>query len=74
MARKFRLTCSRTAYFDIAVTAENATEAERLLEAALAGESGPHDGLSPVGRPIHRIVEVSALEEDAADGLRGEAA
>jgi hypothetical protein len=74
MARKFRLTYSRMAYFDIDVTAESAAEAEWLLEAALASETGLQDGCSPVGKPVHRIVEISVLEEDAAERPQVEAA
>jgi hypothetical protein len=66
MARRFRLTCSRTAYFDIDVNAESAAEAEMLLQAALAGDGGLGDSLRPVGQPVDRVVEVSALEDEVA--------
>lgn len=73
MPRKFRLTCSRMAYFDVEVTAETAAEAERLVQAALAADVGLQEGFQPVGEPIQRIVEIQAAEA-AAMGLREEAA
>jgi hypothetical protein len=74
MPRKFRLTCARTTYFDIDMTAESAADAERLLEAAILGDAGLGDGTRPIGRPIHRIVDVAASEAEASADPREEAA
>ncbi|HXZ00376.1 MAG TPA: hypothetical protein VEI03_10270 [Stellaceae bacterium] len=71
MPRKFRLTCARTTYFDIDVMAEDGAEAERLVEAAFAGNPALCDNFRPIGKPTHRIVEIAALEVAAEERLRG---
>ena len=73
MARKFRLTCARTTYFDLDLMAEDAVEAEQLLEAALTGNPVLPDGGHPVGKPLYRVVDIAA-EEEAEGGLRDAAA
>ena len=68
MARKFRLTCARTTYFDVEVAAEDSSAAEQMLEAAIK-EYPEH--CQRVGAPIHRVVEVApAPPEDRVDGAR----
>lgn len=74
MPRKFCLTYSRTAYFDVDLAADNAADAERLLEAAMAGDAGACNGVRPIGKPVHRVVEIAALEEEASAGPHEEAA
>lgn len=71
MPRNFRLTCARTTYFDLDVVADDSAEAERLAEAAIASNPALCDSGRPVGRSIHRIVEIAALEVAAGDGARG---
>ena len=73
MPRKFRLTCARTTYFDLDLAADTAAEAERLLEAAFAGNPALPEAGSPLGKPLYRIVEVAAAEETAG-GLHDAAA
>ena len=73
MPRKFRLTCARRTCFDLELAAEDAAEAERLLEAAIAGNPGLCDSGRPIGRPPHRIVEIAAAGE-VSTGLHEEAA
>lgn len=73
MPRKFRLTCARTTYFDVELTAEDAGEAERLVEAAFAADRGLCDSGRPIGKPLDRIVEIAAAEEASTD-LHDEAA
>ncbi|MGO8916726.1 MAG: hypothetical protein ACLQJR_12540, partial [Stellaceae bacterium] len=72
MPRKFRLTCARTTYFDVEVTADDGAEAERLLEAAIATNPALCDSSRLIGKSIHRIVEIAAQEEEGASagGLR----
>ncbi len=68
MARRFRLTCARTTYFDVDLTADDSAEAERLLDAALASNPALCDSSQPLGRSIHRLVEIMAQEEGASAG------
>jgi len=62
----FRLTCARTTYFDVEVAADDSAEAERLLEAAIMTNPALCDSSPPIGRSIHRIVEIAAQEEGVA--------
>jgi hypothetical protein len=66
MSRRFRLTCARTTYFEIEVDAEDSAGAERLLETSIGRDVALRDQAQLLGRPIHRIVEVAAVEGDAA--------
>lgn len=68
MPRRFRLTCSRMTYFDVELTAEDAAEAERLLDAAVAAKAELCDGFRPVGKPVHHVVEIAALEASSSAG------
>lgn len=68
MARRFRLTCARTTYFDVDLTADDSAEAERLLDAALASNPALCDCSDPLGRSIHRVVEIAMHEEGAPTG------
>ncbi len=71
MAHKFRLTCARTTYFDVDVTAEDSSAAEQMLEAAIK-EYPEH--CQRVGTPIHRVVEVAAAPDGDSDDIeRGHA-
>jgi hypothetical protein len=72
MARKFRLTCARTSYFEIELDAEDWRGAEAALSAAL--ESNPRlaeTGFS-LGKPVYRVVEIE--DGAAAMAAREEAA
>lgn len=72
MARKFRLTCARTTYFDVEVAAEDSAEAERLAVAAITAHP---ERCTRVGKPIHRVVEIVAAQDgERADGMRDHAA
>jgi hypothetical protein len=71
MPRKFRLTCVRTTYFEIDVTAGDGAEAERLVEAAIAGNPSLCDSSRPIGRSIHRVIEIAALEAAADERSQG---
>jgi hypothetical protein len=62
MARKYRVTCARTTYFDIEIAAEDGAEIERLLEAEIAGHP---ERCERLGRPVHRIIEIAAAQEAA---------
>ena len=62
MARKYRVTCARTTYFDIEIAAESDAEIERLLEAEIADHP---ERCQRLGRPVHRVVEVAAAQEAA---------
>lgn len=62
MTRKYRVTCARTTYFDIEIAAENGAEIERLLEAEIAGHP---ERCERFGRPVHRVVEITAAQETA---------
>ena len=73
MPRKFRLTCARTTYFDVELTAADAGEAERLAEAAIACDPGLYDDERLIGKPVHRIVDIAAPDE-ASTGRHDEAA
>jgi hypothetical protein len=66
LPRKYRLTCARTTYFDVELSAEDIAEAERLVEVAFAGGVDLVDGVRPLGQPLHRIVEIAAQEDVAA--------
>lgn len=69
MSRKFRLTCARTTYFDMEVEAEDHAQAERHLHAAIADEQIFREAASPLGKPIHRVVEIVVAEEHAAGNV-----
>lgn len=71
MLRKFRVTCACTTYFDIDVMARDSAEAERLVDAAVASDPALCDGSRRIGKPIHRIVEIAALEAAAGERPRG---
>ena len=71
MARKYRVTCARTTYFDIEIAADSATEIERLLEAEIADHP---ERCQRLGRPMHRIVEVVAAQEAVATPAQDAAA
>ena len=71
MLRKFRVTCARTTYFDIDVMAGDSAEAERLVDAAVASEPALCDSSRRIGKPIHRIVEIAALEAVTSMRQRG---
>ncbi|HZB90815.1 MAG TPA: hypothetical protein VE397_05195 [Stellaceae bacterium] len=73
MPRKFRLTCARTTYFEVELSADTVAEAERQLERALQGEQELIERCEPLGRPIHRVVEV-ATDMEADTGLEEAAA
>ena len=62
MARKYRVTCARTTYFDIEIAAESDTEIERLLEAEVADHP---ERCQRLGRPVHRVVEIAAAQDAA---------
>jgi hypothetical protein len=62
MARKYRLTCARTTYFDVEVAAASSAEAERLLPAAIREHP---ERCERMGRPIDRVVEVAVAQEGA---------
>ncbi len=68
MSRKFRLTCARTAYFEVELEAENGAEAEKQLAAVLEKNPrlGERDAL--IGKPIYRVVEVAAAEAESSSG------
>ena len=72
MARKFRLTCARTTYFEIEVSAEDPAEAERLFESMIEHNI---DWSEPclLGPSMHRLVEVVLAQEEEA-GLHDAAA
>jgi hypothetical protein len=68
MARKFRLTCARTTYFDVEVAADDSVQAEQLLERAIKEHP---EQCQRVGEPIDRVVEVApAPPEDRVDEAR----
>jgi hypothetical protein len=71
--QKFRLTCARTTYFEIEVSAENIAEAERLFETGLAHNADWNERRL-LGRPTHRLVEIAPAQEEAAAGLHDAAA
>jgi hypothetical protein len=62
MARKFRLTCARTSYFEIELEAEDRRAAEAALTAAVETDPRFAEAGLPLGKPVYRIVE----ETDAA--------
>jgi len=64
MARKYRVTCARTTYFDIEIAAESDAEIERLLEAEIMDHP---ERCQRLGRPVHRVVEVAAAQEAQAN-------
>ena len=67
MARKFRLTCARTSYFEIELEAEDRRGAEAALAASIEANPGLAEAGLPLGRPVYRIVEVNdAVAEMAA--------
>ena len=66
MPRNFRLTCARTAYFDVELAAESAAEAERLLEAALLAGTGWG---TPSGRSAGRSI-ASSMSRRRKPGAR----
>lgn len=72
MPRKFRLTCARTTYFDVEMTAENRAEAELLLEAALKSDPELCER-NTIARSVDRVVEI-AVEEEFAAALQDAAA
>ncbi|HWI28256.1 MAG TPA: hypothetical protein VN668_14875 [Stellaceae bacterium] len=72
MPQKFRLTCARTTYFDVELTAESAAHAERLLPGLLRSDPRIADW-GCLGQPVDRIVEIS-IEEASEGALRDAAA
>jgi hypothetical protein len=74
MPRTLRLTCARTTYFELEISAEDGVRPEDVLAAAIAGDAVSCER-SMIGRPIYRIVEVAGAEEDKISGdPRAEAA
>jgi hypothetical protein len=64
MPQKFRLTCARTTYFDVELSAESIAEAERVLEGMLRVDPRIPER-SRLGRPVDRVVEVEVQTESA---------
>jgi phage tail protein X len=62
MARKFRVTCARTSYFEVELEAEDWRAAEAALSAAIETNPGLAESGFPLGKSICRIVDI----EDAA--------
>jgi hypothetical protein len=74
MPRTLRLTCARTTYFELEISAEDGVRPEDVLAGGVGGD-GVSCGRSMIGRPIYRIVEVAGAEEDKISGdPRAEAA
>ena len=67
MPRTLRLTCARTTYFELEITADEGARPEDVLAAAMAGNAGLCEERA-VGRPIYRIVEVAAAEQGEISG------
>lgn len=74
MARKFRLTCARTCYFEIEVEAEECTNAEQQFAALLEQHPECWETVEPVCKPIYRLVEVAPAQEEVAAPPRSRAA
>ena len=66
MARKFRLTCARTSYFEIEVEAEDRRAAEAALAAAIDADPRLAEAGLALGKPIYRIVEVNDAAAEMA--------
>jgi hypothetical protein len=65
MARKFRVTCARTSYFEIELEAEDRRAAEAALTTAIEINPRLAETGLPLGKPIYRVVEL----EDAAAAM-----
>lgn len=75
MSRKFRLTCARTAYFEIELEATSCAHAEEQLPALLQQHPGLGERDALMGQPVYRIVEIApAREESGSDPSRAQAA
>ncbi len=74
MSRKFRLTCARTAYFEVELEAENVVEAEAQLAILLESNPGLGERDALIGNPIYRIVEIAAAQEETGSGTTAQAA
>ncbi len=66
MARKFRLTCARTSYFEIEFEAEDRRAAEAALTAAMEADPRLAEAGLPLGKPVYRIVEVNDAAAEMA--------
>ena len=64
MPRPLRLTCARTTYFELEVTADDGARPEDVLAAALAGNAALCEQ-GAIGQPVYRIVEVAGAQEGA---------
>jgi hypothetical protein len=74
MPRTFRLTCARTTYFELEITADEGARPEDVLAAALAGNAALCEQ-GAIGRPTYRIVEVAGAQEgEISSDPRAEAA
>jgi hypothetical protein len=66
MARKFRLTCARTSYFEIELEAEDRRAAEAALTAAVEADPRLAEAGLSLGKPVYRIVEVTDAAAEMA--------
>jgi hypothetical protein len=74
MPRTLRLTCARTTYFELEITADEGARPEDVLAAALAGNAALCEQ-GAIGRPTYRIVEVAGAQEgEISSDPRAEAA
>ena len=66
MARKYRLTCARTTYFEIELEAEDRRAAEAAMAAAVETDPRLAEAGLALGKPIYRIVEVNDAAAEMA--------
>ena len=66
MARKYRLTCARTSYFEVELEAEDRRAAEVALAAAIETDPRLAEAGLPLGKPIYRVVEINDAAAEMA--------